>query len=264
MNEKDSPSKTTNRSRNVLYGSLIAFFVVLSLLAFAVARLAIRAGDAAEAATSAVEPIGDRVRNLLVPATPVILPNPATIIREIKDLARLETASYEMEKVVTADSGQDGLLEVFLGESMVFVAYGKVYAGVDMSKMSDQDLVVVDPQTVMVHLPPAEIFEDIPALDNDRSYIADRDTGLLSRADPELETKVRQAAEQSIREAAQGSDILDRANANAQEYMKGFLEGLGFTNVIFTQDVPPAAPPYEQPIPKGYFLLPTSTPEPTG
>lgn len=257
--------KTTSRSKNVLYGALIAFFVMLAFMAFAVARLVMTAGDAAEAATAAVEPIGNRVRNLLVPATPVILPNPTTIIRQINDLARLETASYELEKIVTADSGQSGgLLDIFLGESLVFVAYGKIYAGVDMSKMTKDNIAVVDPETVMIYLPPAEIFSDIPVLDNDKSYIADRDTGLLTRADPALETQVRQVAEASIREAAEGSDILERADQNAQEYMQGFLEGLGFENVIFTQKLPTDVPPYEQPIPKGYYLLPTPTPEPTG
>lgn len=253
---KPSGSKT----RTTLYVVLIIFFVALIALAVAAVNLTYRAGQVAENAAAAVEPIGDRMRNLFLPATPVILPNASTIVREINDLARLETASYEMEKVITADSGQEGLLEFFVGESMVFVANGKVFAGVDLSKMTEQDLVVVDPDTVMVRLPAAEIFSDIPVLDNNKSYVADRDTGLLTQADAELETRVRQAAEQAILEAAQGSDILDRANFNAQQYMGGFLEGLGFTEVIFTRDVPPEAPPYEQPIPKGYYLLPTPTP----
>jgi hypothetical protein len=112
----------------------------------------------------------------------------------------------------------------------------------------------------MVHLPEAEIFQDIPVLDNERSYVADRDTGLLVKSDPELETNVRRVAEQSIREAAASSDILDRANTNAQSYMRNFLEGIGFTEVIFTPDTPPEAPPFVQEVPKGYYLLPTATP----
>jgi len=90
--------------------------------------------------------------------------------------------------------------------------------------------------------------------------VADRDTGLLTAADPQLETQVRQVAEASIREAAQGSDILVRANKNAQAYMENFLSGLGFTEIIFTSETPPPAAPYQQEIPKGYFLLPTATP----
>jgi hypothetical protein len=248
------------RGRNLLYGLLILFFVAMAFLAFAVARLVLSVGNSAEQAASVMEPIGDRFRQILVPATPVILPNPATVVRQINDLSRLETASYEMEKIVTASSNQQGLMDLLLGESMVFVGYGKVYAGVDFSKMTGQDLVVVNPTTVMVHLPDAELFQDIPVLDNDRSYVADRDTGLLVKADPVLETQVRQAAEASIREAATASDILVRANTNAQTYMRNFLSGLGFSEVIFTPDTPPEAPPFVQEVPKGYYLLPTATP----
>ena len=246
-----------SKAKTVLIGLAVLLFLAMAFLVFSIASLVNTVNDGAAAA---IEPIGDRFRSLLLPATPVILPNPATVVKQINDLSRLETASYEMEKVITADSEQDGLLGIFLGESMIFIAYGKVYAGVDFTRMTAADLVVVDPDTVMVHLPPAEIFADIPVLDNDRSFVADRDTGLLTRADPALETQVRQAAESSIREAAQSSDILTRANTNAQTYMNNFLAGLGFTEIIFTPDTPPAAGPYEQEIPKGYYLLPTATP----
>lgn len=258
--EQEEIVKRGSRGRNVLYGAAVVFLISASVLIFAGARFALRAGDAAGSAAAAVEPIGDRVRELFVRATPVILPNPATIVTQINDLARLETASYELEKVITADSGQAGLAGLFLGESMVFVAHGKVFAGVDLAAMTPEDLAVVDPDTVMVHLPQAMIFDDIPVLDNERSFVADRDTGLLVKGDPNLETQVRQSAEAAITEAAAASDILDRANFNAQNYMQGFLEGLGFTEVIFTQDVPTNVPPYEQPVPKGYLLLPTATP----
>ena len=256
-NEDLVESQTALESANRPPGAYRPFFIALAFLVFAVARLVNTVNDSA---TSAIEPIGDRVRQLFVPATPVILPDPVTVVRQINDLSRLETASYEMEKIVTADSEQDGFIGMLLGESMVFIGYGKVYAGVDFSKMNAADLVVVDPDTVMVHLPGAEIFADIPVLDNDRSYVADRDTGLLTRADPELETQVRQAAERSIREAAQSSDILARANTNAQTYMHNFLAGLGFTEIIFTPEAPPPAAPYVQEVPKGYLLLPTATP----
>ncbi len=258
----ESEARPRSRGRTIVYGLVALLFVALAFLAFAVARLVMSVGDTAENAASAVEPITDRFRQLLVPATPVILPDPATIVRQINDLSRLETASYEMEKIVTADSEQDGLQGMLLGESMIFVAYGKLYAGVDFSRMTAADIVVVDPDSVLVHLPEAEIFADIPVLDNDRSYVADRDTGLLTRADPELETRVRQAAEASIREAAMSSDILGRANTNAQTYMRNLLGGLGFTDVTFTSETPPPAAPYQQEVPKGYYLLPTATPTP--
>lgn len=264
----ESESELTRKSgrpkrsglRSLLYGLLILFFIVLAYFVFTVARLVLNVNNTVSQASSSLDPITELARDLFLPATPVILPNAATIVHQINDLARLETVSYEVEKVVTAEDNSDQFFGL-LGESIIFVAYGKVYAGIDLSAMTTEDLVVVDPTSVVVHLPDAYVFEDIPALDNERSFVADRDTGLLTRADPALETRVRQEAEVAIREAAAQSDILDRANQNAEAYMRNFLTGLGFTNITFTDERPTDITPYVQPIPKGYVVV-TATPAP--
>ncbi len=248
------PESRTNRGgsnwlRNLAFLSIILFFAMASA---AVGMFALGMNKTSKAV---VEPVANLVRQLTLPVTPVILPNPTTIVREIKDLSRLETASYEFEKVITAETKQD-LLWGALGESLVFVAHGKVFAGVDFAKMAEADLQVYDPVTVYVHLPEAEIFDDIPMLNNERSYVADRDTGILTRADPALETQVRQEAEIAIREAANESEILERANNNARQYMIGFLSGLGFENIEFTDDTPLPAPPFVQEVPKGFVVTP--------
>jgi len=255
-NEGNAPAEVTpsgNRSggclRNLVYVSVIVFLGALSFVAITFAMGMNKTNN------EIVEPVSNLVRQLTLPVTPVILPNPATIVREINDLARLETASFEFEKVVTAETRQDVLWGA-LGESMVFVAHGKVYAGVDFSEMAVDDLQVYDPETVYVYLPEVKIFEDIPVLDNEKSFVADRDTGLLTRADPQLESQVRQAAEKAIAEAADESEILERATINAQEFMSNFLSGLGFENIIFTDKPPKPAPPFEQEVPKGFSITP--------
>ncbi|MCB0011731.1 MAG: DUF4230 domain-containing protein [Anaerolineales bacterium] len=238
--------------RKAAYAALIIFFLVASFGVYAVVTGLNKAGNAI------TDPIDGLVAQLSLEATPEILPNPVTIVLEINSLARLETASMSLEKIVTIEKNQEQLFGVF-GESILFVAYGDVYAGVDLAKMQPADMQVVDPTTVMVHLPDAEIF--IATLDNERSYVHDRDRGLFASADPELETLVRQDAERQILEASLEAGILDAADENAREYMKQFLGNLGFENVIFTDSPPPPPPAYEQPIPKGYFL---GTPEPGG
>lgn len=235
--------------RKLAYLFLIIFFAVSAFAIYTLVR-GVQTVD-----NAVLEPVGELFRQLVLPVTPEILPNPTTIVLEIKDLARLETASYELEKVVTAESNTDVLWGA-LGEKLIFVAYGKVVAGVDMSAMRAEDLQVVDPKTVWVHLPQAELFDDLPVLDNDRSYVADRDTGLFTRADPELETQVRREAEDAIVEAAQSSELLARANENAKAYMENFLQGLGFETVVFMEETPPTPPPYEQPVPKGFAVTP--------
>jgi hypothetical protein len=253
-----SPVTETKRGGNWLRN--LAFLSIIIFFCMATGAVAMFAVGANQAKNDVVEPVRNLVRQLTLPVTPVILPNPTTIIREIKDLQRLETASFEYEKVITAETKQD-LLWGLLGESVVFVANGKVYAGVDFAKMAEGDLQVYDPVTVYVHLPKAEIFSDIPVLDNERSYVADRDTGLFTRADPELETQVRQEAEKAIRAAADESEILERADNNARQYMIGFLSGLGFENIIFTDEAPEPAPDYIQEIPKGFAVTPAAPSE---
>lgn len=257
--QEASPAPQARRGGNWLRN--LALLSVILFFCMATAAVAMFAIGANQTKNEVVEPVRNLVRQLTLPVTPEILPNPTTIIREIKDLQRLETASFEFEKVITAETKQD-LLWGLLGESVVFVANGKVFAGVDFAKMAETDLQVYDPLTVYVHLPEAEIFSDIPVLDNERSYVADRDTGLLTRADPDLETQVRQEAEKAIRAAADESEILERADNNARQYMIGFLSGLGFENIIFTDDPPKPAPPYVQEVPKGFGVTPAPpTPE---
>jgi hypothetical protein len=237
--------------KKAAYVFLILFFLLSSILVYTFISGVNRAEK------NVVQPVSDLVRQLIVPVTPVILPNPSTIVHQINDLSRLETASVDLEKVITAERNSDALWGA-LGESMVFVAYGKVVAGVDFAQMTPADIQVVDPDTVWVHLPEAVLFDDLPALDNEKSFVADRDTGLLTRANPELETEVRRVAEATIREEALASGVLERANYNAQQYMLDFLNGLGFENVEFYEETPPVPPAFEQELPKGFAVTPAA------
>ncbi len=168
----------------------------------------------------------------LVNPTPTILPDPVTIIHEMRSLARLETIQYSMEKVITAEIGQ-GDLGFLFGDRLLLVAHGNVIAGVDLQKLQANDL-SMESNVLHVRLPPAEIF--VATLDNDLSYVYDRETGILTRGDIQLETKARQAAEQEILTAALDEKILETAQGNAENFLAGFLRTLGYPEVIFVRD----------------------------
>lgn len=172
--------------------------------------------------------LGTQVARILHP-TPTILPDPITIINQIRPLARLETIQYTVEKVITAEVGQGALAPLF-GDRLLFVGHGYVTAGVDLAKLTSEDLVFEDGQ-MKVHLPEAEIF--VATLDNAKSYVYDRDTGLLRHGDINLETAARQEAESQIRQAALEDGILMQAQANAESFIQSLLNKLGFTQVTF-------------------------------
>ncbi|MCA9973313.1 MAG: DUF4230 domain-containing protein [Anaerolineales bacterium] len=241
---------------------LLILFLALMLVAggiFVAGVLRVRQG--VQQAGEMMAPVQDLMRQLVIPATPVILPSPTSILRSINDEARLITLSANYEKVMIAERNNDVLWGA-LGEKLIFVANGTVVAGVDLAELSADDILVVDPDTVMVRLPQAEIFDDLPVLNNELSYVADRDTGLLTRADPELETQVRRAAEAEILEVARGGDLLERANVNAQQELQKIIEAVGFREVLFFADEFPPVTPYAQEAPKGYVVTPEAgTPE---
>lgn len=172
-----------------------------------------------------------QVSNLLNP-TPTIIPDPVTYINEIRALARLETIQYSVEKVITGQTG-GGSFETLFGDKILFVGHGTVIAGIDMEKLLPEHM-RYENGVLTVQLPPAEIF--IAALDNEKSYVYDRDTGLLTKPDPNLETLVRQRAEQEILKGALEDGILEQAQINAEAYLLKFFSALGFPNTIFVDD----------------------------
>ena len=168
-----------------------------------------------------------QVSDLMHP-TPTVIPDPATYITQVQALARLETIQYSIEKVITAEVGQ-GTFGFLFGDKLLFVAHGTVIAGIDMGKMQPSDL-QLQGGTLHVHLPPSEVF--IATLDNDKSYIYDRQTGALTHGDQNLETTARQAAEGEIRKAAIEDGILDQADKNAVAFLGKFFAALGYPNAV--------------------------------
>jgi hypothetical protein len=172
--------------------------------------------------------VGTQVASILRP-TPTILPDPVTIVRQVRTLSRLETIEYSLEKVITAESGQ-GPFGFLIGDRLLLVAHGSVIAGVDLGKLTPDDVQVNDLGQITLTLPPAEVFT--ATLDNHQTYVYSRGTGLLTKGNVQLETAARKAAEDEIRRSAIEDGILTQADRNAQAFLQTFLGSLGFNQVV--------------------------------
>lgn len=169
-----------------------------------------------------------QVSQLLNP-TPTIQPDPITIIHEVRSLARLETLQYSIEKIITADSGQ-GELSILFGDKLIFVAHGKVIAGIDLEKIQTEDIRIKN-DVLHIKLPEAELFT--VTLDNEKSYVYDRETGIFSTGNVNLETLARQSAEEEIRKAAIEDGILEQAKMNGENFLIRLVRSLGYDEVVF-------------------------------
>ena len=104
------------------------------------------------------------------------------------------------------------------------------------------DVITQDDGTVVLHMPPVEIF--VTTLDNSRTQVYDRKTGVVG-LNTQLETSARQEAERLILQSALEDGLEWKAEENARSVMRSFMVGLGFENVVFVD------------------VMPTLTPEPT-
>ena len=178
--------------------------------------------------------ISTQVAQLLHP-TPTVLPDPITVVHEVRALARLETMQYSVEKVITAETGQ-GPFGFLFGDRLLLVAHGTIIAGVDLDRVGGDDVRIDELGRVHLDLPTAEIF--ITALDNDKTYVFDREVGLFRKGDVQLESAARLAAEQEMEKAAIEDGILEQAQLNAETYLYRLLRSLGFADVVFNSPTP--------------------------
>lgn len=154
------------------------------------------------------------------------------VVKEMRSLGRLETSSFSIEKIIEARKDEGGpWRDVLFGDKLLLIANGEVVAGYDLSGLSDEDI-RKEGGALRVSLPAPQILS--VRLDNEKTRVYDRDQGLLSRGDKDLESEARLAAEQSIREAACAAGILREARENAVKQLGAVLGALGWPDSVIT------------------------------
>lgn len=231
----NNPKDSSLRWWVLIFGVLLILSIAGIAVVMAVKNSVQQAQQAFAPVSDLSNSVGTQVAQLLHP-TPTVIPDPVTVIQEVRSLARLETIQYSVEKVITAETGQ-GTFGFLFGDRLLFVAHGVVIAGVDLEKLRPEDL-RLENGVLYIIMPEPEIF--IATLDNEKSYVYDRNTGVLNRGDINLETTARRAAEQEIANAAREDGILDLAGQNAERYLESLFLSLGYNDVIFIQPTPQA------------------------
>jgi hypothetical protein len=194
------------------------FFAILFGAAFGIAALTIFLHAAKTG-------VWDRIATVFSARTTRIDTSQPTVVMQIRRLARLESVSFSMDKMVSGDR-EGRVLPAFLtGDRVLLEVHGEAVAGVDLDQLKAAD-VQVEGHTVHVHLPPAQVFT--VALDDQKTHVYSRNTGLLVPADPSLEGEVREQAVENLRQSALAAGILGKAHDNACATVTKLLNGLGF------------------------------------
>ncbi len=161
--------------------------------------------------------------------TATLTPTPVVVLSKVKALARLEAAQYVMQTVVDLQKEPSNIWQqVFGTDKLLLVASGEVVAGFDLTQVQENDI-LVQGSSVTLMLPAPEILYS--KVDNDKTYIYLRETGLFVPPDPGLEAEARRVAERRLLSWADEHGILSKAEDFGVLYLESFLRSLGFTEV---------------------------------
>jgi len=154
------------------------------------------------------------------------------VIDSIQRLNRLETVKYSLDTVVEGDESNPLLPDALAGDKLLMIVHGSTVAGVDLSQLKPDSVQITEGpngRSIQLSLPPSQIFQT--TVDETRTRVYSRDTGIFVRADPNLESETRAKAQIELQQAALKDGILDAAAGNARVAVTAMLQGLGFVHV---------------------------------
>ncbi len=214
MTEPDSGPRPPSPLRVIAVAALVALLILVAFVAGAALTAALGLTDRLQASSE---------RTVVRPGD--------SVVTAVRELARLESSSWHVERVIDLSEEQArlwGALKV--KDSLLLVAAADVTAGVDLGRLAD-GAVVADPdaRSVTLTLPQPQVFATV--LDNARTYVHSRTTEMLADRKEDLESRARQQAEATLRQAALDAGILEHARESAERSLTTLLRALGYERV---------------------------------
>lgn len=172
--------------------------------------------------------------------------SPPPVLLELRDLADFHAAQAQLEVTLDLEKDVKWVPSAIAGERVQFLGVGTVDAVVDFSALGAGAVKISDDaKSVTVVLPGPYAME--PVLDHHQSHVMNRDRGLLDRLggmfndNPTSESVLYEAAMDKMADAADHTDLVDRAQQHTTKVLTAMLTGMGFENIDIAFQVSSAA-----------------------
>jgi len=195
------------------------------------------------------------------------------VVQQVRNASELTTAVYAMETVVPTSRDRTLGGYVVGTTTLLYIAYGEVRAGVDLSALQPTD-VQVNGESITLRLPSPKILDS--KIDVNRSKVYDYDRGFMGLgpdAAPELQELAQRKTLEKIVESACTGGILHQASDRAKLVIGQLLSTAGYKNLTVEEQpfttcgsnssaLPIAQPPSPTDLPtlEPLVLPPTSPP----
>jgi len=169
-------------------------------------------------------------------AKPVLIDNTPLVIKEIKAIAELNTATMYQEIVLDSVAISSSPVPVMINpfsltprpvilkKEIVLIIKGRVTAGIDLKNVSDKDVFVQD-DSVSIKMPAAKITD---VFLNPSGIETFYEQGSWSN---EEVTLVKQSARRKLLAEADRQQLLKKANAKAKAVLEQFLRAAQFKKI---------------------------------
>lgn len=160
--------------------------------------------------------------------------NTANVVEKIKEISEFTTACYYEEavlkesKVEKHEGGFLGLVDTETSREIVIIAKGKVRAGFDLSKVTE-DKMIIKSDTICITLPEPQIFDVIINPSDYEMYVEE---GKWSHEEvTALQTNYRT----QLLAKAQERGILNKAKEAGKKRLESLFQTFGFSVVELNQ-----------------------------
>ncbi len=161
-------------------------------------------------------------------------PVPMAEVYEIRNIGELSTTEYTVGKIVKLDDEAEEWYKI--GDRKILIhSKAKIKAGVDLSKLKDDDI-KVSGSAIEITLPPARIttFSMDPNLMRTEMESV---TGLRSNFTQKEKNAFLKQGEEAIKKDILETGILKDASNNAEAFLIDFYTQMGFEKVIIKRTV---------------------------
>lgn len=159
--------------------------------------------------------------------------DPPAVLQQIRGLNQLVTVKYSIQKAVALEEQK---IPVGRERILLFVQ-AEVAAGIDLGRIGEKDVKILDDGVVAISLPRADVTSVV--IDDTVTKVWDRSVTWWTPWVPynqDLERQARLAARDEVEKAARDMGILNQAQSNAETAIRTLLLSTGMKEVKFLEN----------------------------